>query len=105
MYIPETKNNYLAFHGLTGYLWCNKYSIEKMIEKLGLSDKQWRLISEKEKTFFPTYSEKCNATDFFNENVKSEEDFDNFWKQIKEQKADFEFEQTHHNPIFIGKMY
>lgn len=102
-YLPTSKGNYLAFHGLTGYLWCNNYSTLAMAEKLQLSESDWNAISEKSETFQTSYSERCNATDFFKAKIESETDFWDFWEQIKAGKSDFEFANTHHSQIFIGR--
>lgn len=102
-YLPTSKNNYLAFHGLTGYLWCNNYSPLAMAEKLNISESEWSAISEISETFQTSYSERCNATDYFKANIKSEKDFCDFWEQIKAGKSDFEFANTHHSQIFIGR--
>lgn len=102
-YLPTSKNNYLAFHGLAGYLWCNNYSTVKMAKKLQLSESEWNAISEISETFQTSYSERCNATDYFKANIKSEKAFWDFWEQIKAGKSDFEFSNDHHSPIFIGR--
>lgn len=101
-YIPNTKNNYLAFHGLTGYLWCNNHGTRKMAERLNLNEEEWNAISNKD--INTTYSERCNATDFFKENIKTNEDFNNYWKLIQKGKSDFIFSDRVHAPMYIGRM-
>lgn len=102
MYYPKSKNNFLAFHGITGYLWSEGLSPSDMVEKLGLNWEQWIKIWDS--NFESTYSERCNATDYFTDLIKNDEMFEEQWKLIKEGVTQFTFSERNHPKMYIGKI-
>lgn len=98
MHTPQTKNNYLGLMGLAGYLFANNYSPEKIAGRLSFTWNEWRIVSKD--IFGVTYSERCNAQDYFIQSIKNETDFALFLDQVKSGKNDFPFSNKRHERLF-----